>query len=79
MFFQVDDKPTFIHDREDVIEQKEERDSSRRFWSDATFSSLLDKFEERDWESSMKPMTKQNWEAFAIAMNTHFPSNVQCT
>jgi hypothetical protein len=24
-------------------------------------------------------MKKQNWEAFAIAMSTHFPIDVQCT
>jgi hypothetical protein len=27
----------------------------------------------------MKPMKKQNWDSFAIAMNIHFPSDVQCT
>jgi hypothetical protein len=63
MFFHVNDQTTSTHDR-NVIEQKEERDSSRRFWSNATFSFLLDKFEERYWESNKKPMKKQNWEAF---------------
>jgi hypothetical protein len=43
------------------------------------FLFLLDKFEERYWESNRKPMKKQNWEAFAITVNTHFPSDVQCT
>jgi hypothetical protein len=47
MFFKVDDQTASTHDREDVTKLREERDSSRRFWSNATFSFLLDKFEER--------------------------------
>jgi hypothetical protein len=41
---QANEKTTIIHDREIVIK---ERESIRRFWNNATFSFLLDKFEER--------------------------------
>jgi len=50
----------------------EKRDSARRFWSNATFSFLLDKFEKRNWELGKKLMKKQNWEDFATIVNIHF-------
>jgi hypothetical protein len=43
ILFQANEKTT-THDRKIVIK---ERDSIRRFWNNATFSFLLDKFEER--------------------------------
>jgi len=50
----------------------EKRDSARRFWSNATFSFLLDKFEKRNWELGKKLMKKQNWEDFVTIVNIHF-------
>jgi hypothetical protein len=42
--FQANEKTTITHYREIVIK---ERESIRKFWNNATFSFLLDKFEER--------------------------------
>jgi hypothetical protein len=68
MFFHANDQIVSTHDREDVVtKEREERDYSRRFWSNETFSFLFDKFEERYWESNMKLM--KNWEAFVATMN----------
>ncbi len=51
-------KTTTTHDREIVIK---EGDSIRIFWNNATFSFLLDKFEERYRKSNKKPVKKQDW------------------
>jgi hypothetical protein len=68
MFFHANDQIVSTHDREDVVtKEREERDYSRRFWSNEAFSFLFDKFEERYWESNMKLM--KNWEAFVATMN----------
>jgi hypothetical protein len=69
-------KTTTTRDREIVIK---ERDSTRRFWKNATFSFLLDKFEKRYRVSSKNPIKKQNWEDFVAVVNSHFPSDVQNT
>jgi hypothetical protein len=76
LFFQANETNATTHDRKVVVEK---RGFVKRFWSNATFSFLLDKFEERIWEFNMKLMKKQNWENFAIVVNIHFPSDVQHT
>jgi hypothetical protein len=48
MFFHANDQIVSSHDREDIVtKDREERDYSRRFWSNEAFSFLFDKFEER--------------------------------
>jgi hypothetical protein len=73
LFFQENEKNATTHDKEVLVE---ERNFVRKFWSNATFSVLLDKFEKRNWEFNMKLMKKQNWEDFATIVNIHFPSDV---
>jgi hypothetical protein len=47
MLFHAYDQIACTHDREDVTKAKEEKDYSRRFWSNEAFLFLLDKFKER--------------------------------
>ncbi len=47
LFFQANETNATTHDRKVVVEK---RGFVKRFWSNATFSFLLDKFEERIWE-----------------------------
>jgi hypothetical protein len=75
LFFQANEKNATTHDREVV----EEKDYVTRFWNNATFSFLLDKFEKRNWKFGKKLMKKQNWKGFATIVNVHFPSDVQHT
>jgi hypothetical protein len=58
LFFQTNEKNATTHDREVVVE---ERDFAKRFWSNETFSFLLENFEKITWEFNMKLMRKQNW------------------
>jgi hypothetical protein len=76
LFFQANEQSATTHDREVVVEEK---NFARRFWNNATFSFLLDKFEKRNWDFNMNLMKKQNWKDFATIVNIHFPSDVQHT